>query len=224
MAEPTNETASMPGWSRMPLTTSTEPLTRLTTPSGSPPCSCDQVEHQLLRQRHLLRRLEDEGVAAGDRERQEPERHHRREVERARSPRRRRPAGGTSRSRRRWRRSRAPGPAWSAGRRSRPRPSRSRGRPRRARPGRSCPSRGSPPGPARPGAASSTWRKPNSQRARSIVERLRQAGKAARAAATAASTSSAPDSGTRASTSPVAGLVTSSMVYGARPARQSPSM
>ena len=39
LAEPTNETASMPGWSRMPLTTSTEPLTRLTTPSGSPPAS-----------------------------------------------------------------------------------------------------------------------------------------------------------------------------------------
>ncbi len=57
--------------------------------------------------------------------------------------------------------------------------------------------------------ASSTCRKPNSQRARSIVERLRQAGKVARAAATAASTSAAPESGTRASSSPVAGLVTS---------------
>ena len=41
-----------------------------------------QVEHQLLRQRHLLGGLEDERVAAGDRERQEPERHHGREVER----------------------------------------------------------------------------------------------------------------------------------------------
>ena len=71
--------------------------------------------------------------------------------------------------------------------------------------------------------ASSTWRKPNSQRARSIVERLRQAGKAARAAATAASTSSAPDSGTRASTSPVAGLVTSSWSPAAA-GRQSPLM
>ena len=58
--------------------------------------------------------------------------------------------------------------------------------------------------------ASSTWRKPNSQRARSMVERLRQAGKAARAAATAASTSVCTDSGTRASTPPSAGLVTSS--------------
>ena len=71
--------------------------------------------------------------------------------------------------------------------------------------------------------ASSTCRKPNSQRARSIVERLRQAGKAARAAATAASTSDAPDSGTRASSSPVAGLVTSSWSP-AWAGRQSPSM
>ena len=58
--------------------------------------------------------------------------------------------------------------------------------------------------------ASSVWRKPNSQRARSIVDLRRQPGSAARAAATAASTSLRPESGTRASTSPVAGLVTSS--------------
>ena len=47
-----------------------------------PPGVVDQVEDQLLRQRHLLGRLEDERVAACDRERQEPEGHHRREVER----------------------------------------------------------------------------------------------------------------------------------------------
>src|SRR4029450_7327507 len=33
-AEPTNEIASMPGWSSMPSTTSRPPLTRLTTPAG----------------------------------------------------------------------------------------------------------------------------------------------------------------------------------------------
>ena len=41
----------------------------------------EHLERDLLSQRHLLRRLEDERVAAGDRERQEPERDHRREVE-----------------------------------------------------------------------------------------------------------------------------------------------
>ena len=40
------------------------------------------LERDLLRQRHLLGRFEHERVPAGDRERQEPERHHRREVER----------------------------------------------------------------------------------------------------------------------------------------------
>src|ERR671928_224796 len=34
-AEPTNETASIPGWSRIPSTTSRPPLTRFTTPGGS---------------------------------------------------------------------------------------------------------------------------------------------------------------------------------------------
>ena len=42
----------------------------------------EHLEGDLLRQRDLLGGLEDERVAAGDRERQEPERHHRREVER----------------------------------------------------------------------------------------------------------------------------------------------
>ncbi len=54
-----------------------------------------------------------------------------------------------------------------------------------------------------------TWRSPNSQRARSITERDRHSPSAARAARTAASTSAAPDMGTRASVSPVAGFETS---------------
>ena len=41
VTEPTNETASMSGWSRMPSTTSRPPLTRFTTPGGSP----SLVEH-----------------------------------------------------------------------------------------------------------------------------------------------------------------------------------
>jgi hypothetical protein len=47
-------------------------------------------------------------------------------------------------------------------------------------------------------------------RARAITDTSRQAGSAARAACTAASRSEALESGTRASTSPVAGFVTSS--------------
>lgn len=57
--------------------------------------------------------------------------------------------------------------------------------------------------------SSSCWRNPNSQRARSIVLFAFQAGKAARAACTAWSTSLAPDSGTCESTAPVAGFCTS---------------
>ena len=41
-----------------------------------------QIDHLALRQRHLLRRFQHEGVAGDDRERQEPERHHRRKIER----------------------------------------------------------------------------------------------------------------------------------------------
>jgi hypothetical protein len=63
--------------------------------------------------------------------------------------------------------------------------------------------------------ASSSWRatrrsrRSNSLRARAIVLTSRHAGSASRAARTAASRSAAPESGTRASTSPLAGLVTS---------------
>jgi hypothetical protein len=58
--------------------------------------------------------------------------------------------------------------------------------------------------------ASRPSRRANSLRARAITDTSRQAGSAARAACTAASRSPELDSGTRASTSPVAGLVTSS--------------
>jgi hypothetical protein len=54
----------------------------------------------------------------------------------------------------------------------------------------------------------SASRKEKSQRARSITGLTRQLANAARAARTAASTSSAVDSGTRAIGSPVAGFVT----------------
>ena len=58
--------------------------------------------------------------------------------------------------------------------------------------------------------ASSCSRRANSLRARSITLTPRHSGSAARAASTAASRSAAPDRGTLASTSPLAGLVTSS--------------
>ena len=53
----------------------------LKTPSGKPD-SIKQLAQPHRRQRHLFRRLEHERVAAGDRDRKHPERHHRREVER----------------------------------------------------------------------------------------------------------------------------------------------
>ncbi len=49
---------------------------------GQPAVLVDQVEDELLGEGHLLGGLEHERVAAGDREGQEPERHHHREVER----------------------------------------------------------------------------------------------------------------------------------------------
>jgi len=58
--------------------------------------------------------------------------------------------------------------------------------------------------------ASSPSRRANRRRPRSITLTARQAGSASRAARTAASRSPADESGTRASTAPVAGLVTSS--------------
>src|SRR3954464_10286328 len=38
-AEPTNDTASLPGWARIPSTISRPPFTRLTTPGGRPSAS-----------------------------------------------------------------------------------------------------------------------------------------------------------------------------------------
>ena len=61
-----------------------------------------------------------------------------------------------------------------------------------------------------------TWRRPNSQRARSITERDRHSRSARASGLTAASTSAAPDRGTRASVSPVAGFVTSTLLAGGR--------
>ena len=57
--------------------------------------------------------------------------------------------------------------------------------------------------------ASSPSRSPNRRRPRSMTLTARHSGRAARAALTAASRSAAFESGTRASVSPVAGLVTS---------------
>ena len=78
--------------------------------------------------------------------------------------------------------------------------------------------------------ASSSWRatsrsrSSNSLRARAIVDTARHSGSAARAACTAASRSAPPDSGTRASASPVAGLVTSRISVAACAGVQRPAM
>ena len=112
----------------------------------------DDVEGDLLRERHLLRRLEHERVPAPDREREEPERHHRREVER--DDRGAHADGladrlGVDVARDVLERC---APASSSGSRRRPRPSRPCARPRRARRSASCPSPWSPSGRARPRA------------------------------------------------------------------------
>ena len=63
-----------------------------------------------------------------------------------------------------------------------------------------------------------------SRRARAIAGVERQPGKASRAAATAASTSAAPESGTVASVSPVAGFTTSRLPTGADGKTHAPPM
>ena len=78
--EPTKLTAAMSGWARMASTASLPPLTTLMTPSGTP-ASSHQLGQGQRAGRVLLRRLEDEGVAAGDGERRHPQRDHGREVE-----------------------------------------------------------------------------------------------------------------------------------------------
>jgi hypothetical protein len=50
--------------------------------AGRQVAALEQLKDSLHRQRHLLRRLQHERIAADDRKRQEPQRHHGREVER----------------------------------------------------------------------------------------------------------------------------------------------
>ena len=79
--EPTKLTASTSGWCRIASTASLSPLTTLNTPGGSPASSSSSAMRNAGR-RVALRRLQHEGVAAGERHREHPHRHHRREVER----------------------------------------------------------------------------------------------------------------------------------------------
>ena len=46
------------------------------------PCFLEQARHQDRGRGHFFRRLQDEGVAARDRHREHPQRHHRRKIER----------------------------------------------------------------------------------------------------------------------------------------------
>ena len=82
LAEPTNEIASTPLVVEQGVHDVDGAVHEVQHAVGQAAVVVDHVEDELLRQRHLLGRLQDERVAAGDRERQEPERHHRREVER----------------------------------------------------------------------------------------------------------------------------------------------
>ena len=79
--EPTKLTAATRGSVSSVSTASRSPLTTLNTPSGSP-ASLQQLGDAHRTARILLGRLQHERVAAGDRDREHPHRHHRREVER----------------------------------------------------------------------------------------------------------------------------------------------
>ena len=98
------------GWARIASTASLSPWTTLNTPSGRP-ASLSSSASQHRRRGIALGRLQDEGVAAGHRDRKHPHRHHGREVERGdagddssaskpprRSAKRRRTRGGRCRA------------------------------------------------------------------------------------------------------------------------------
>ena len=208
-AEPTNETASIPGWSRMPSTTSRPPLTRLTTPGGrSSPSStskaicwvsgtCSEGLSTNVLPQAMAKGRNQNGTMAGK-------------------------LNGTIAAQ-------TP-TGWRTVSASTLRDTSSMIRPcivvgtahaastisiMRATSARAS-------AIVLPISAVTDWasssrralspsRRANSLRPRSITLTARQAGSAARAAATAASRSAAADSGTRASVSPLAGLVTSSV-------------
>jgi hypothetical protein len=77
--EPTKLTAATSGCARSASTASLSPLTTLKTPSGSPAAFSSSAMR--CRGGVALRRLQHEGVAAGERHREHPHRHHRREIE-----------------------------------------------------------------------------------------------------------------------------------------------
>ena len=71
----------MSGWVRSASTASLSPCTTLKTPSGTPGLG-QQLGEEQRRGRVALGRLQDEGVAAGERHGEHPHRHHAGEVER----------------------------------------------------------------------------------------------------------------------------------------------
>ena len=79
--EPTNEIAATFGCSSRRSTATLSPCTTLNTPGGRP-ASANSCAQKFARRWIALARLQDERVAARDRERVHPHRHHRREVER----------------------------------------------------------------------------------------------------------------------------------------------
>ncbi len=79
--EPTKLTASTPGCCSSASTATLSPLTTLNTPGGSP-ASASHCASNSPGAGIALRGLEDEGVAADQRHRKHPQRHHGRKVER----------------------------------------------------------------------------------------------------------------------------------------------
>ena len=79
--EPTKEMARTFGCVSSASTHSRPPWTRLSTPFGRPAFSSSSTEAD-RGERDFFARLEDEGISAGEREREHPQRHHRGEIER----------------------------------------------------------------------------------------------------------------------------------------------
>ncbi len=79
--EPTNETAFTSGWCSSASTASLPPWIRFSTPARQAGL-VQQFDGARGRERHFFRRLQHEGVAAGDGERVHPHRHHGGEIER----------------------------------------------------------------------------------------------------------------------------------------------
>ena len=131
--EPTNEIEATSGCSSSASTDSLSPCTTLKTPSGRPASLKRAAPSRWRRDGSFSLGFSTTVLPAAMRDREEPQRHHRREVERADDADDAERPDAASRRRRRSRRSRCTRPSPGAGCRTRTRRPRARARPRRAR-------------------------------------------------------------------------------------------